>query len=568
MTTVSKYLPVPRLDSIRSRILAFAVLATLVPSGLTLWISYARNRRALDEKITQELRLESAQTARGMGVWLKERLYDLRVFASSYEVSDNLDRSARGASTSPTRSRLSDYLGSLHQKFSDFEQLLVLDPQGRVVATSASEAGPVHLPADWLKTLRAESQLVGDAFWDEKAGKGKLIVAVPVTRADGQLLGAFAAELNLGPVQQVLSSFAPDSTGTLYLMSADGAVLASSREISARLMKAALEPATLERLMKRDSTVFPYVSVGGVDVVGTLTNVPQVRWAVVAEIDADAAFREVRRFRNLALLVVIALLAVVTASAYRFGHIIVRPLDRLAKGAAEVAAGDLAVDLPAGGGGEVGYLTSVFNHMVSRLRESRQALDTINETLRKQNEELERLSLTDGLTGLSNRRFLMQRLNEEAIRSRRGNHALTILMADVDHFKKYNDAFGHPAGDEVLKKVASILRESARAVDCTARYCGEEFCVMLPETPANAARVAAERIRTRIAAEQFPGQQITVSIGMASLPDNGDTPEAVIAVADEALYQAKREGRNRVVQSRQSAHSAPPPESERRKTKS
>jgi diguanylate cyclase (GGDEF)-like protein len=567
MTTVSKYLVVPRLDSIRSRILAFAVLATLVPSGITLWISYERNRRALDEKITQELVLESAQTARGMGVWLKERLYDLRVFANSYEVSDNLDRSARGAPASPTRGRLSDYLGSLHQKFSDFEQLLVLDLQGQVVATSAHETGPVHLPADWQKTLRAESQLVGDAFWDEKAGRGKLIVAVPVRRADGQLLGAFAAELNLGPVQQVLGSFAPDSTGTLYLMTADGAVLASSREISARLMKATLKPATLERLMKRDGTVFPYVSVGGAGVVGTLMKVPQARWAVVAEIDSDAAFREVRRFRNLALLVVVALLAIVTVIAYRFGQIIVRPLDRLAKGAAEVAAGDLAVDLPAAGGGEVGYLTSVFNNMVSRLREGRQALDTINETLRKQNEELERLSLTDGLTGLSNRRFLVQRLNEEASRSRRANHAFTVLMADVDHFKKYNDAFGHPAGDEVLKKVASILRESAREVDCVARYGGEEFCVMLPETPASAALVVAERIRTRIAAEQFPGQKITVSIGVASLPDNGDTPEAVIAVADEALYQAKGEGRNRVVQSRQPAHAPPPPETQRKKTK-
>ena len=120
----------------------------------------------------------------------------------------------------------------------------------------------------------------------------------------------------------------------------------------------------------------------------------------------------------------------------------------------------------------------------------------------------------------------------------------------------------------MLKKVASIIQDSARAVDCVARYGGEEFCVMLPETPASAALVAAERIRTRIAAEKFPGQQVTVSIGVASLPDNGDTPEAVIAVADEALYQAKREGRNRVVQSRQPAHPVPPPESQRKKAKS
>jgi diguanylate cyclase (GGDEF)-like protein len=121
-------------------------------------------------------------------------------------------------------------------------------------------------------------------------------------------------------------------------------------------------------------------------------------------------------------------------------------------------------------------------------------------------------------------------------------------MADVDHFKQYNDTFGHPAGDEVLKKVARILQTTAREVDCACRYGGEEFCLMLPETSATGAAILAERICERVAAAEFPGQKITLSIGVASLPSNGDTPDAVIAAADEALYQAKREGRNRVVQ--------------------
>jgi diguanylate cyclase (GGDEF)-like protein len=122
-------------------------------------------------------------------------------------------------------------------------------------------------------------------------------------------------------------------------------------------------------------------------------------------------------------------------------------------------------------------------------------------------------------------------------------------MADVDHFKQFNDTFGHPAGDEVLKTVARILQTSAREMDCVARYGGEEFCLMLPETPATGAAILAERICERVAAAEFPGRKITLSIGVASLPDNGDTPDAVIAAADEALYQAKREGRNCVVTS-------------------
>ena len=281
---------------------------------------------------------------------------------------------------------------------------------------------------------------------------------------------------------------------------------------------------------------------------GTVVAGAAVVGAVLAEVPADVAFREVHRFRDLAMLVIVSLLIVTAAGAYRFGVIIARPLDRLIEGARKVAAGHLDVDLPVVGGGEVGYLTKVFNGMVWRLREGRKELDATNEQLRRQNEELERLSLTDGLTALANRRFLVQRLNEEALRYRRTKKEFSVLMADVDHFKQYNDTFGHPAGDEVLKRVARILQATTREVDCVARYGGEEFCVMLPETSATGAGILASRICERVAAAEFPGQKITLSIGVASLPGNGDTPDAVIAAADEALYQAKREGRNRVVQ--------------------
>jgi diguanylate cyclase (GGDEF)-like protein len=559
VSTVAKYVRIPRLEtirnriprleSIRSKILVFAVTATLLPSGITLWISYAQNRAALESKIAQELLAHSTQTSREMAVWLKERLYDLRVFASSYEVSGNLDRITPEAAGAATRGRLYEYLGSLHERFTDFEQLLVLDLEGRLVASSVPVTSPLQLPADWLRTLGVENQLVGDAFWDSTSAKGKLIVAVPVQRPDGRVIGAFAAELNLRPVQRVLRAFAPDSSRTMYLLSADGAAAASSREISSQLMKTALTPATVERLTKSEGAAVSYLGFAGVRVLGTLKRVPQAPWAVLAETPAEAAFREVNRFRNLAVLVVVWLLLLSAAGAYRFGVIIVRPLDRLIEGARKVAGGDLEVDLPVVGGDEVGYLTKVFNGMVWRLREGRKELDATNEQLRLQNEELEKLSLTDGLTGLANRRFLVQQLNEEALRFRRTKKEFSVLMADVDHFKQYNDTFGHPAGDEVLKRVARILATSAREMDCVARYGGEEFCLMLPETPASGAAILAQRICERVAAAEFPGQKITLSIGVASVPDNGDTPDAVIAAADEALYQAKREGRNRVVES-------------------
>ncbi len=531
-----------RLDTVRSRILAFALVVTLVPSGFTAWVSYSQNSRALEEKISQELLSASAQTAREMDVWLKERLYDLRVFASSYEVSENLT-GKKGPSSS--RTRLSDYLNSVRERFSDYEELVVVDAAGRMVASSASKPRALRLPGDWQRELNATNAVVGEAFWDVVLGKAILLVAVPVQRADGRIVGALAARLNLRGAEQSLRAFAPGTAGRIYLVGTNGRVMVSSLASSAELMQISVAPTLLKRLSKNEGRVADYENVSGVDVLGSLKQVPRVGWAVMAEIPTDAAYHQVRRFRDLTLATVAALLLGVTAIAYYLALIIVRPLERLTRGAAEVAEGDLAVDLPTAKG-EVGELTYVFNHMVGRLRQSRQQLDAVNETLRERNEELERLSASDSLTGLSNRRVLTQRLSEELLRSQRQNHSFTVVMLDVDHFKKYNDAHGHPAGDEVLKRVANILRTSTRAGDCTARYGGEEFAVLLSGKGAEEATQLAERIRERVAEEEFTAGRITISAGIAEFPDHGHTAEAVISSADEALYQAKRDGRNRV----------------------
>jgi len=191
------------------------------------------------------------------------------------------------------------------------------------------------------------------------------------------------------------------------------------------------------------------------------------------------------------------------------------------------------VGLPVTTGGEVGYLTEVFNNMVTKLRESRT--------------ELERLSVTDPLTGLYNRLRMMEVLDNEVRRSRRLRHPFAVLMADLDLFKKYNDAHGHQAGDAVLKRIGAIMREASRDVDFVARYGGEEFLLMMPETEIDAATKLAERIRRKIADEKLPAGKITLSLGVAAFPLHGDGPDLLIAAADAALYEAKRAGGNRVV---------------------
>lgn len=167
-------------------------------------------------------------------------------------------------------------------------------------------------------------------------------------------------------------------------------------------------------------------------------------------------------------------------------------------------------------------------------------------------EEAEEQSVRDALTGLYNVRRLQDRLVEETLRAGRYGHEFSFLMLDIDHFKRYNDTFGHLQGDAALRRVAEAVTRSVRTVDQVFRYGGEEICVLLPETPLGKALLVAERIRLAVASSSSgpgsrPDQRVTVSIGVASYPRDGSTPAELIARADEALYQAKAQGRNQVV---------------------
>ncbi|MBL9039594.1 MAG: diguanylate cyclase [Archangium sp.] len=166
-------------------------------------------------------------------------------------------------------------------------------------------------------------------------------------------------------------------------------------------------------------------------------------------------------------------------------------------------------------------------------------------------EQMERMATTDGLTGLVNHRTFQGRFDEHLAGARRYGRKLSVVLTDVDHFKSVNDTYGHPMGDQVLKGVARILRECARDTDVVARYGGEEFALVMPETDTKAAQVVAERIRERVMKEIFQTEQgplkVTLSLGIATFPEAAADKQALIDLADQCLYFAKRHGRNQTV---------------------
>jgi diguanylate cyclase (GGDEF)-like protein len=176
--------------------------------------------------------------------------------------------------------------------------------------------------------------------------------------------------------------------------------------------------------------------------------------------------------------------------------------------------------------------------------------------------EAKRASITDPLTGQWNVRYLSMTLNQEVERASRFERPLAVLMLDLDHFKRVNDTYGHAKGDEVLRELARRVRSQIREVDTFARYGGEEFVLVLPETDLDGARRLAERIVTAVRRTPFgaDGDQpidVTVSMGAAVFPSHGSTATYLLRAADQALYDAKRGGRDRVVVAQEGSLSSP-----------
>lgn len=216
----------------------------------------------------------------------------------------------------------------------------------------------------------------------------------------------------------------------------------------------------------------------------------------------------------------------------------------------------------------------VFSEEDLRLLQTLAAQATIaieRSTYYAQSLELRKISITDPLTGLLNRRYFQERLAEEVDRAVRHGHPLALIMIDIDYFKNYNDANGHPAGDRALVLVGRALRASIRAIDVVSRFGGEEFAVILPETRAEGAIEIGERIRREIESLYFAGEEslptgrLTISLGVAGFPEDARDMKALVQRADRALYLAKAQGRNRIVayaapEGRRGGTSSPRPE--------
>jgi diguanylate cyclase (GGDEF)-like protein len=207
---------------------------------------------------------------------------------------------------------------------------------------------------------------------------------------------------------------------------------------------------------------------------------------------------------------------------------------------------------------DISLISSIVNRASEKIRlmeENRALLEQLrkkNAELEKSNNMLKDMAIRDGLTSLYNHRYFQEILAVEFVRARRYKRSVSLIFVDVDYFKKYNDTHGHPEGDRALVTLGGIFTNSLRASDTVARYGGEEFVLILPETTKESALHIAENLRKAVFDHPFPGGEtqplgrVTISLGVATFPEDGTDGSSIIERADKGLYEAKKNGRNRV----------------------
>jgi diguanylate cyclase (GGDEF)-like protein len=285
--------------------------------------------------------------------------------------------------------------------------------------------------------------------------------------------------------------------------------------------------------------------------------VPEVNWVVGIVTDLDQVMAPLSVVRQTQFFVLVASLALSLIVVIWAVRPMTRSIDDLAKAVEGIDGGNLDTPLPRAGNDEIGKLASAFGRMAERLarytEDLEQRVAERTAELQEANLKLARLSNTDGLTGIANRRKFDEMLAAEWARACRTSQTMALILLDVDFFKKYNDHYGHQAGDECLKNVGQVLSVCARrATDFAARYGGEEFVMIAADSNEERACQLAQSVRQSIEAlaiphEQSPMGHVTVSLGVAVVtPLAGQSFETLLRQADEALYRAKNNGRNRI----------------------
>lgn len=528
--------------SLRAKILVFGLVCVLLPLMAVGAYLLDQNERVLGDKAREGLASAVTRRADQIDEWLSQRMQAAHSWSLSFVVYEGVEAVLGGTRRADqARKELGEYLSTVLQHHPDFESLFVTDLDGRVLAGTRAEAADPQWSSDVVADRAATLTRLRRS---EALGRPTMLVVQAISGRSGRRIALLFARVDVRALEPLLESGADGPE--FWLADAEGRLLAERGRIvddpGARAF-----PIPIEESESATASEASLPQTGRV-LYATAPLRGALHGRVVATSAASVAYRPLAQARRRLLAGGSAVLLVVLGLNLVASRRLSQSLQRLAEGARRMSAGDLEVALPVRGRDEVAALTASFNEMARRVRDSHGELERANEELRGANRVLETLSITDGLTGLYNHRHFYETLAREIQRSQRDDSPLSLLLLDLDHFKQYNDRYGHTEGDAALRLFARQLLTSIRGSDSAFRYGGEEMAVLLPGCTADQAMEVGEKVRAAVeaAGRREGNHPVTTSVGVATCPDHGTSTHDLVTMADVALYQAKRAGRNRV----------------------
>ena len=422
-------------------------------------------------------------------------------------------------------------------------QLFYSSPQGIIKLKQKNDVSNKEYIQYPLKTNRI---YLSDVIITDDSNLPVIFVSNAVVERE-QTTGVLALSVNLWNENNIFHSlvhgFQEKKQGNIYVVDGRGTIV---YHMDKKMVGKTPNSGILSQIAEKNEGIIETISTENGNIAVAFAKLKSNNWVVVYEMSHHEiyAMSKIGRYMSVGTMVMVLVLGLLASAI--FARIILKPLGEITLATEQVATGDLNQQITYKGHDDFRRVIKNFNIMTTNLR--------------VQYDELEKLSLQDYLTGLANRRYFEQQLKQELERACRLGHFSTILIIDIDNFKEINDKFGHLEGDKALKLLASELKDVVREVDLPARFGGEEFLVLLPETSLEQSQIVAEKIRNRVSQIKIPSRKgnitFTVSIGIAGTEQEEEEDfrgasiasecDEVLKRADKALYQAKGNGKNRV----------------------
>ena len=550
---------------IRHRLIGAFVLLSLLPLVVSGFISYAESTAAIAER-TRVLSTEVVkQVSKNVQLEMAKLESDSEALVLSTQVQDGLVHYSGGDEAGMTAARR-ELMRALLERYGSFDfinQKYLLDRDNRIIDAQVFST----LGRGVVQFVERAPKLLGRPYWstyDNGAGQKSMVLLRAIhNKANNQLLGHLFLGVRPSHFSAIFEDVDLGSGGAVFVLDAAGGnVVVKTAERLGAAADAAPEPALVDALRRsvQRSQRSGFVGYSGAQAgkqLAAYSQIADTSWFVVSTIPVSKLTIEAQSVRDKSILIGLAGFIISIALAAILARSISAPLERLVHGMRQTENGNYANRMTPEGSDELTVLARQFNDMASKVDYHQVQLEErVKERTRdlaEANGKLSALSMTDGLTGIANRRRFDDMLAQELQRAARARAPLALLMLDVDFFKNYNDFYGHQEGDACLRRIAGLLQSHARrASDLAARYGGEEFTMIAADTDTDSATALAEAIRSSFEGLQLPHARaplgyLTASIGVVSVvPDASTSPEQLLRMADQAMYRAKQLGRNQV----------------------